>query len=441
MIRNRKIGPVLATLLVASNMVGSGIYLLPATLATVGSITIIGWVIATVGALLIAAVLSRLAQLAPEAGGPLAYAEAALGPFVGFQANAIYWVCCWVGNVAIAVAAVGYLASFVTALTTPLNAAIGATALIWVLTLLNVLGPRFVCQLQSAALALGLIPILFVAVVGWAFFDPEVFIRSWNVKQTPAFQVIPQSLVLVFWAFIGLESASIATDVIENPRRNVRIATLGGVALAGVVYIASSTVIMGVLPASELARSSAPFADAVRLMLGPFAAATVALMAATKAIGTLAGWILLTAQTGKIAAQRGLFPKIFARTDAAGIPVVNLLLMAVLMTAAVFATISPTLGQQFGRLIEVSTALCLLVYLYACPAIWYYPASATESASPTHHYVIAVAAMAVCVFVIANSGATLVALCAAISFLTVPLYPLVMKAASGRRQESSAQSA
>jgi hypothetical protein len=43
--------------------------------------------------------------------------------------------------------------------------------------------------------------------------------------------------------------------------------------------------------------------------------------------------------------------------------------MAVLMTVVVFATISPTLGQQFGKLIEVSTALCLLVYLYACTAI------------------------------------------------------------------------
>ena len=438
MIRNRKIGPVLATLLVASNMVGSGVYLLPATLATVGSITVVSWVLATIGALLVAAVLGRLARLAPAAGGPLAYATEALGPFIGFQTNVIYWVCCWVGNIAIAVAAIGYLASFFTALSTPLNAAIGTAALIWVLSFANVLGPRLVCQLQGLSLAIGLIPIVLVILVGWMYFDPQVFRASWNVQQAPAFQVIPRSLVLVFWAFVGLESASVATEVVDNPRRNVVIATLGGVALSGVVYIASSTVIMGVLPAAALAKSSAPFADAVRVMLGPVAGAAVALMAATKAIGTLAGWILLTAQTGKAAAERGFFPPIFARTDAAGIPVANLLLMATLMTLIVFATMSPTLGQQFGKLIDVSTVLCLVVYLYACTAIWHYRDSEPDSPSATRYRWIALAAMAVCMFVIATSDVTLLALSAAMVLVTVPLYPFVTQAAWVNRQQASA---
>src|SRR5690554_5980031 len=121
MFRQRKVGPVLATLLVASNMVGSGIFLLPATLGSVGSITILGWIIATVGALLVAAVLGRLARAAPEAGGPLAYVTASLGPYIGFQVNIVYWVCCWVGNIAIAVAATGYLASFLSLTGTPLG--------------------------------------------------------------------------------------------------------------------------------------------------------------------------------------------------------------------------------------------------------------------------------------------------------------------------------
>jgi arginine:agmatine antiporter len=142
-------------------------------------------------------------------------------------------------------------ATFVTCVSTPFNAAIGAAALIWALTFANILGPRLVCQLESVSLALGLIPILWVAVAGWLFFDPEIFIASWNVQQAPVLPAISESLVLVFWAFIGLESASVASEVIENPRRNVPIATLGGVALAGLVYIASSTVIMGVLPAAS----------------------------------------------------------------------------------------------------------------------------------------------------------------------------------------------
>ncbi|HZR33979.1 MAG TPA: amino acid permease, partial [Nevskia sp.] len=107
MSRNRKVGPYLATALVASNMVGSGIFLLPATLAAVGSITLVGWIIATVGALLVAVTLARLGRISPQAGGPCAYAAEALGPYFGFQCTAIYWISCWSGNIAIAVTATG----------------------------------------------------------------------------------------------------------------------------------------------------------------------------------------------------------------------------------------------------------------------------------------------------------------------------------------------
>jgi hypothetical protein len=136
--RNRKIGPVLATMLVANNMIGSGIFLLPATLATVGSITIVGWLLATVGALLSAAVLAKLGQIAPVSGGPVAYAEEALGPYMGFQATVLYWICAWVGNMAIALAAVGYLATFFPGLSLPLNAAFAAAGMIWLVTFINI---------------------------------------------------------------------------------------------------------------------------------------------------------------------------------------------------------------------------------------------------------------------------------------------------------------
>jgi arginine:agmatine antiporter len=164
-------------------------------------------------------------------------------------------------------------------------------------------------------------------------------------------------------------------------------------------------------------------------------------MAATKAIGTLAGWILLTAQTGKSAAERGLFPKIFARTDTAGIPTANLLLMGVVMTAVVFATMSPTLGQQFGKVIDVATTLCLVVYVYACTAMWHYGGRDAASAGATRYRALAAAAMIFCSFVIVTSDVALLALSATIVFLTVPLYPFVMKAASQRPPQRGARPA
>src|SRR5262245_42275786 len=93
-------------------MIGSGIFLLPATLAGVGSITLIGWFVASIGALTLALLFSRLARRKPMAGGPASYAFDAYGPFVGLQTSLWYWASCLIGNVAIATAASGYLAAF-----------------------------------------------------------------------------------------------------------------------------------------------------------------------------------------------------------------------------------------------------------------------------------------------------------------------------------------
>jgi arginine:agmatine antiporter len=415
---------VLATALVASNMIGSGIFLLPATLATVGSITVIGWAIGTVGAVLIAIILAKLSQVAPQPGGPCAYAGEALGPYFGFQANALYWLSCWIGNIAIAVAAMGYLANFVPGLDQPVAGAFATVAFIWVLTAVNILGPRLVCQVESVAIVIGLVPILLVAIGGWWYFDRGLFMASWNVRHEPALRVIPQSLVLLFWAFTGLESASIASAVVENPGRNVAIATLGGVLIAASVYISSCTVLMGLIPADQLARSSAPFADAVRLVLGPVAAGFIALSALTKATGTLGGWILLTAQTGKAGADHGLFPRLFGRVDRHGVPTTSLLLMAAVMSCVVVATMSPTLGEQFGELIEVSVIFCMMLYVYACIAVLLYPRWIASAGSLARYRPLAALALLFCLVVIGYAEPKLLLLTVVMMLLTLPVYLL-----------------
>jgi arginine:agmatine antiporter len=403
-------------------MIGSGIFLLPATLATVGSITVIGWLLATAGALVVAAILAKLSTLAPQPGGPCTYAGESLSPYFGFQAYTMYWISCWVANIAIAVAAVGYLASFLPGLHHPLTLAVATVAMLWLLTAVNIRGPRLVCQIESLGVVLGLVPILLVATGGWWFFQRATFMDSWNVQHESAVTVIPQSLVLVFWAFTGLESASVASAVVENPRRNVPIATFGGVLIAAVVYTASCTVIMGLIPAAQLQASTAPFADAVRLMLGPVAAGLVGVTALIKVTGTLGGWVLLTAQTSKAAADRGLFPAFFSRVDAHGVPVPSLVLMAAVMSAVVFATVSPTLGEQFGELIEVSVILCVLIYVYAAIALLRFAHWSQEPFVPGAYRPLSYLALLFCAIVIGYAEARLLALTALLLLLSVPVY-------------------
>jgi arginine:agmatine antiporter len=364
----RKLGPVLATVIVAGNMIGSGIFLLPATLAGVGSLTVLGWIIGTIGALALALLFGRLAQRKPMAGGPATYAFDAFGPFVGSQTSLWYWAACLIGNVAIAAAAASYLANFLGLSAGPAVSALLTIVLLWLVTLVNLVSPRFVGQVDGPLFVAGVIPLLLAITVGWTAFDAAQFRASWNVSGEPLYQALPNSLALVFWAFTGLESASVAAAVVENPQRNVRIATIAGVLIAAAVYIAASIVIFGLAPAAEIEASSAPFALAAAKALGPAAGPLVAICGALKALGTLAGWVLMTAQVSRAAADHGLLPPMFARTRAGDTPVAGLMVAGLIGTVAIVLTIAPTLSRQFGTLAEASTLFALLTYLGACAA-------------------------------------------------------------------------
>jgi len=212
------------------------------------------------------------------------------------------------------------------------------------------------------------------------------------VSGQPLYQALPNSLALVFWAFTGLESASVAAAVVENPERNVPIATIAGVLIAALIYISASIVIFGLAPAAELAASSAPFALAAAKTLGPTAGPLVAICGGLKALGTLAGWVLMTAQVSRAATDHGLLPAMFARTRAGDTPVAGLIVAGFLGTAAIVLTIEPTLGKQFGLLAEASTLFALLTYLGACAAALKYRVAGEKT--------LAIVGAVFCVFVI-----------------------------------------
>nr|QQZ48941.1 amino acid permease [Phenylobacterium glaciei] len=250
----KRLGPVAAMVLVAGNMIGSGIFMLPATLGTIGSVSLIAWGLASLGALLVALVFSFLAQIRPEADGVVAYAAEGLHPAAGHVSWFAYWLNCWVGTVAVAVAATGYLAYFFPVLKAPGVSTFATLGVIWGLTFINLIGPRVMARYGAATLILGLAPIALATIAGALAFNPEIFAASWNVSGKPDGVVITASVAPIFWAFLGLESAVVAAAVIENPRRNLPIATVGGVLLAAVIYMAASAAIMGLAPASVMAR-------------------------------------------------------------------------------------------------------------------------------------------------------------------------------------------
>lgn len=364
-----KVGLIPAIFMVAGNMMGSGVFMLPANLAAFGSIAILGWLTTTLGAVALALAFAGLARIDPAAGGPYAYARSAFGDYMGYQTNLVYWVSTVVGSVCLAVAATGYLSHLVTTLRNPWIAVCVELLFIWLAALANMLGPAIIGRIQSFTTLVALIPVVSVAILGWGSFDADLFSASWNVSgQNPVFAV-GGTLNYTLWAFIGVESAAVSAGVIKNPSRNVPIATISGVLLASICYILSSSVIMGMIPNKELVNSAAPFADAMRIILGETAGSAVAICACIACLGSLGGWLLLTGQSAHAASKDGLFLSIFAGANKNGAPSTGLFAISIIMSVCVFVSISPATSEQFGKLASISVILATLPYIYSCIAI------------------------------------------------------------------------
>lgn len=366
---SNKIGLLPAILMVAGNMMGSGVFMLPANLAGIGSIAIIGWLITVVGAIALGLVFAKLTEVTTAAGGPYAYARKAFGDYMGYQTNLVYWLANVIGNVGLAVAGLGYLTPFFPALRDPLVMALAQIAVIWFFTYANILGPRVVGRMQGITTTVALFPIVGVALLGWFWFNPETYMEGWNVSGESSLTAVGMTLNFTLWAFIGVESASVSTAVVKNPAKNVPIATVVGVLLAAVCYVLSSSAIMGIIPNKELVSSSAPFSQAVSIALGSTAGKIVALCAAVGCLGSLAGWTLLVGQTAQAAAKDGLFAGIFARVNRRGVPSAGLAIVAGIMTLQILATMSPTASEQFGKIASIAVIMTLLPYIYSSVAI------------------------------------------------------------------------
>jgi amino acid transporter len=361
----RKIGPVLATFVVANNMIGSGFFLLPATLAKSGGVTALAWLLGTALAVALGGAFARIARQYPNLKSPDDYVRPALGRDMGFLATTLYWISSWMGNNAIAVAAFGYLALLLPFGDGTGVRLVGQVALIWLMFGLNLMGPRPIARFQSFCVVFGLLPVAVVLTAGWASFDPATYAAAWNVTDRSDMTVVLSSLAPIFWAFVGLETGAMVAGVVKDPDRNVPRATIGGIVIAGVIYMISSVLMMGIVPVERLAESGAPFAMVAGEMFGPWAIPVIAAAAALKATGTLGGWMLVSGESGARAAHRGFLPGVFGRMRANGAAGWGLFIIASAMTAIAFFTLAPTVSTQFETIINMVVILVVIAYIAA----------------------------------------------------------------------------
>ena len=376
----REMGLWTATAMVVGNMIGSGVFLLPAALAGValvyGSSILLAWVVTGVGAMLLAGVFATMGGTYPRMGGPYAYARRAFGDFIGFWTAWGYWIAAWVGNAAIAIAFVGYTTVLWPSLAnSPLAMAGLAVAAIWLLTAVNAFGVRQGGWVQVVTTILKFVPLAIIGVIGMFHMVGDHFspflVASGSVGRhgLTLLEGITAAIGLTLWAFIGLESATVPAEEVKDPKRTIPRATYLGTAVTTLIYIAATIAVMGIIPMATLSNSNAPFADAATSIFGGTWGKWVGLIGMIAAFGALNGWTLLTARVSLAASQDGLFPKVFGRIHGTRkTPIWGLVIAAVLVTGLVFMNYNSSLVDQFVFMLLLATLTTVVPYAFAAAA-------------------------------------------------------------------------
>ena len=422
----RPLGLWMATALVVGSMIGSGVFLLPATLAPYGAASLIGWGIALCGALLLAATFARLAVHWPCTGGPYAYVRRSFGDAAGFGIAWSYWISIWSGMAAIAVAFAGSVGAIFPALTaTPMRAAACALVALWTCTIVNLAGLRQAGRLQVLVTTLKLLPLLLFGIVALWFVDAGRYV-PFNPSGKTVPQVAQVTVILTMWALCGLEVATVPAGATRDAVRTIPRATMLGTLLAGVATILACTVVIGLVPLDVLKDSGAPMAEAAGRVCGPGAAFGIAILAAVSTFGAINGWMLVCAQVSLAAAGDGLFPRAFARVQGNGTPAFGIIVGSVLATVLVIASYSRSLVELFTFILLISTSAILLPYA-ASSAAW------MRSGGGHGGRVVALLALLYSIYALLGAGAEALAWGAVLLLAGLPVY-MWMRRSAGRRQ-------
>jgi len=339
-------------------------------MAQVGAISLLSWIVTAVGSMAIAYGFAQAGVFNQRPGGMSAYAEDAYGKSGFFIVFFLYFLSLAIGNVAIAISALGYLSSFFPWLSsTPISTCIGVIALLWLTTFANFGGPSVTGKIGSITVWGVIIPVAGLSIIGWLWFSGETFKEAWNPQGLSLGGGMGSSIALTLWAFLGMESAAQNSDAVENPKRNVPLACLFGTLGAAVIYVLSTTVIQGIVPNPELAKSTGPFALAYAHMFNPLIGNIIMALAVMACLGSLLGWQFTIAQTAKSASDDRMFPSFFSKVSSMGAPITGMIVMGVVQSLLALSTISPSLSEQFGVLVNLAVVTNVIPYIIALSAL------------------------------------------------------------------------
>ena len=349
--------------LVIGNMIGAGIFMLPVSLSKYGSISISGWLISGCMALILANIFKRLSIKYPGESGPFYYTEKSFGQFIGFFVIWGYWISILLVNASLAIAITSYSTIFFSKLDIISFSLPFAITIVVIIGLLNLSGIKKVGRFQFITSFLKILPLILTIFISFFVFDVSNF-TPFNISQESNFEAITVTTALTFFAFLGIESATIPADKIKNPERTIPKATIIGTSITFFIYLLSSIAIFGIMNPSEISVSNAPFADAIGIVLGDYGRGIIAIFAIISGIGCLNGWTLLQIEIPRNLAKKRLLGTIFSDTNSNGVPYKGLIISIIIVSCLIGINYTKDLSNIFTFLILTSTFCTLILYFF-----------------------------------------------------------------------------
>ena len=362
---SKPLGFWMCTSLIVGNVIGMGIFLMPAALAPFGANAFLGWGVTVVGCLFIAITFANFARLLPGEDGPYGYTRRAFGNGAAFFVMWCYWVSIWATNATIAVGVVGYMTPLFPALgSTPMAAPAAALGLVWLFVLVNASGARITGGVQVASTLLKLLPMFAAMALGVWVLVTDLPAYSGHLAPVPfGFEGLAAAGTIALFSMLGVECATIPAGKVECAATTIPRATMVGTLFTALVYIAVTGVTLLLIPHAEMAQSTAPFVDLFNRYAGANAGKWLGVFVLISGVGTINGWTMIAGEVTASFANNGVFPAKFGSHNRSGAPVYGLVLVGVMASVVVLMNYSRSLASGYTFLILIVTAANLPMYV------------------------------------------------------------------------------
>ncbi|MDI9238148.1 APC family permease [Lysobacter sp. LF1] len=357
----RALGPFQLGASIINIIVGAGIFMLPALLAArLGAVAPLAFVAGAAAIVPIALCFAAVGSRAVATGGPYTYVGAAFGPFAGFLVGALMWICNVTSSAGVAAALATQLQQVAPVLTQPTPRAILIAGVYSALFALNAFGVKLGARMIVGLAALKLTPLFLLASVGLFFIDWSHVSFDW--RAVPSWEALGSSLVLVVFAYAGMETALVPTGEVRDPSRHVPRATLTAILIVVLLYIGIQAACQGAL-GTGLTGRAAPVADAAGALWQP-ARTLLLVTAGVSMLGFLMGNLFSSSRLLFALGRDGFLPRAFGIVDARHrVPMLGLFAHAGIAVALAVVGTFETMALISGG------AICL-VFAAVAAAAW-----------------------------------------------------------------------